>query len=996
MKIKTYSLSILIFLFFSLNLAVAQNTSSEVDSILYKNITSFTNNFFNGASFKSLTGYDKRDSTKIDTIITNPQEKLLEIYYNNRLAYAPIREDLITIIMDSVKSYLPAFYVGYAVELYSDNKKISEFIPNYERSQKSTYDRERIPSEKEVQIEQIVENKSKPYSTSAGLENKNISVWHSHGWYYESELDRWEWQRARLFQTVEDIYPMSFTLQYLVPMLENAGASVFLPRERDWQVNEVVVDNDASQNNSLYIEDLKHVKHSPPNAGFAIGNPPYVDENPFRLGSYKSFKSNKSGANSISWVPDIPENGFYAVYISYHASEENVDDANYIVYHEGGKTEFSVNQQIGGSTWIYLGNFKFKAGVDEQRSKLVLTSKSRKSKLNITADAVRFGGGMGNIERNGLISNKPRYQEGARYYLQYAGFPDTLVWKLQDSVVNDYNDDYQCRGEWLDYLIGSPSGPTKDRNAKGLGIPIDLSLGFHTDAGISKNDSVIGTLAIYSTTIDSSHFPSGLSKMASRDLSDLIQSQIVKDLRIKYDSSWVRRGLWDREYSEVWRPTVPSMLLELFSHQNFLDVRFGAEPQFRFDVSRAIYKGMLRFLSVQYDFDYVVQPLPVTHFQVLMNEKDGFTLSWDPKIDPLEPTASADKYIVYTRIGDGGFDNGQLIKSNTFSIKEIKKDLVYSFKVSAVNEGGESFPSEILSACIVSNEISKVVIVNGFDRIGTPAYVDQGNFAGFMDIVDQGVPFHSDIYTTGSQYDYDKNSPWLNDDSPGHGASYSDKEALVIPGNTFDFCYVHGKAIKNAGYSFVSVSDEAFIDKKPDFQNYPIMDYIAGEEKTSFYPKNDTTKLFEVYPEGLLEEFDIYLKSGGSLFISGAHIGTDIRDNDLAEKADSILQFKWRTNHASKLGEFSFVDTSFNEINKSFIFNTNFHPTIYTAEAADAIEPTGSLGKTILRYTENNMSAAVSYSGQYKLVAFGFPFETIINEKDREHIMAKILNFLKK
>ena len=34
--------------------------------------------------------------------------------------------------------------------------------------------------------------------------------------------------------------------------------------------------------------------------------------------------------------------------------------ANYTVFHEGGKTEFSVNQQIGGSTWIYLGKFKFR------------------------------------------------------------------------------------------------------------------------------------------------------------------------------------------------------------------------------------------------------------------------------------------------------------------------------------------------------------------------------------------------------------------------------------------------------------------------------------------------------------------------------------------------------------------------------------------------------------------------------------------------------------
>ena len=62
-------------------------------------------------------------------------------------------------------------------------------------------------------------------------------------------------------------------------------------------------------------------------------------------------------------------------------------------------------------------------------------------------------------------------------------------------------------------------------------------------------------------------------------------------------------------------PMFPAMLLELFSHQNFLDMRFGQEPMFRFHVSRAIYKGMLKFLHAQYGIEYVVQPLPVDHFQ---------------------------------------------------------------------------------------------------------------------------------------------------------------------------------------------------------------------------------------------------------------------------------------------------------------------------------------------------------------------------------------------
>ena len=72
--------------------------------------------------------------------------------------------------------------------------------------------------------------------------------------------------------------------------------------------------------------------------------------------------------------------------------------------------------------------------------------------------------------------------------------------------------------------------------------------------------------------------------------------------------------MWDKAYFEAHVPEVPAMLLELLSHQNFADMRYGLDPRFRFTVSRAIYKGILRFLAFQYKQDCVIQPLPVDHF----------------------------------------------------------------------------------------------------------------------------------------------------------------------------------------------------------------------------------------------------------------------------------------------------------------------------------------------------------------------------------------------
>src|SRR5690606_22402320 len=217
---------------------------------------------------------------------------------------------------------------------------------------------------------------------------------------------------------------------------------------------------------------------------------------------------------------------------------------------------------------------------------------------------------------------------------------------------------------------------------------LDLSLAFHTDAGIKGGDSTVGTFTIYRKRYieTKTYFPDNISRFANRDFADIVQTEIVNDIRAKYDSAWNRRWLWNSKYSEAARPNFPSMLLELLSHQNFTDTKFSLDPRFRFDVSRAIYKGMLKFLSAQYGFDYVVQPLPVTHFSAeFINEADVI-LKWIPQDDPLEETAIAEKYIVYIRKDDGGFDNGFIVDSNYVVIKNIEPGVIYSFKVSARSE----------------------------------------------------------------------------------------------------------------------------------------------------------------------------------------------------------------------------------------------------------------------------------------------------------------------
>ncbi|MBU0712279.1 N-acetylmuramoyl-L-alanine amidase [bacterium] len=943
---------------------------------------------------------------RVDSVLVNKQEKEIDVYYNWILGQVPYREENARQVYDALRKELGRRYRNYDLQIYSKKFPVEELVPNYYRSDIAKMDQTRMVQKTE-KTAPIVRNISNPWRPTAGLYQRNIALWHSHGWYYENKLNRWEWQRARVFQIVEDLFPMSFTVPYLIPMLENAGANVFVPRERDFQTKEIIVDNDSSRVGCDYIENLQDSSivfySGADSSGFAIGTPPYESgQNPFLQGTYRYFRADTIETAAVEFVPDIPETGNYAVTIAYKSLANSIDDVRYTVFHTGGKTEFLVNQKIGSGTWIHLGTFKFKAGKNPETGKVIVSNKSQNPDGIITVDAVRFGGGMGNISRNGQISGRPRYAEAARYYLQYAGMPDTLVYNLNGDSI-DYNDDYQCRGEWVNYLKGAPFGPTKNPDTKGLGIPVDLSLAFHTDAGKTRNDIVIGTLSIYNTDgADTTYqFPDGQSRLANRDLADILQTQIVDDIKVKYDPVWNRRALWDRGYSEVWRPNVPAVLLELLSHQNFLDMKFGNDPRFRFDVSRSIYKAFLRFIAAEYQTEYVVQPLPVDHFQALLVDKNSVRLKWRPTSDLLEPTAQADKYIVYTRIGDNGFDNGRLVNSNAVTFKYIKPGVIYSYKVTALNDGGESFPSEILSVCYMDSLKNPVLIVNGFDRIAPPATIETEKYLGFANFWDQGVPDGYDIGFIGEQYDFLDESRWLDDDSPGHGASYADSECKIVAGNTHDFVINHGKSIVTAGYSFVSVSDEAVMDGDLDITKYKVVDLIMGEEKLTDGPRPYLPKQFDVYPHGLQRKLAEYCQSGGNLFISGAYIATDpfiyVQDDSISIKfVKDNLKYCWRTNYAVKTGGVYSVEPAFMAFGESFQFNTELNSFIYAAEAPDAIEPVDSTAITILRYGENNTSAAVAYSGEHRVVAFGFPFETILNKADRDKVMRAVLTFFER
>ena len=930
--------------------------------------------------FGRYTTTAKISTPKLKSVDIDYERKTIAIHASESFAYQPFRPETVEAVYNQVKELLPGPVHYYRLTIFADGKPIEELIPNIYRNKKK--DKERMSLKTDYKDKAWVKNISRPNEISRGLQDRHIAIWQSHGNYFKNDKNEWGWQRPRLFCTTEDLFTQSFVLPYVIPMLENAGAIVYTPRERDTQKNEIIVDNDTP-NASLYLEVGSKKAHwaTAPIKGFAQKKAIYRDgENPFTDGTCRFIPTERKKKNKdqafAEWVPTLPAKGEYAVYVSYRTLPNSVNDARYLVFHNGGVTEFKVNQKIGGGTWVYLGTFEFDKGNNDY-GMVVLSNESSEHGV-VCADAVRFGGGMGNIERGGKTSGLPRYLEGARYSAQWAGMPYEVYAGRKGE--NDYADDINTRSNTINYLSG---GSVYNPQQPGLGIPLEMTMALHSDAGCSKTDELIGSLGIYTTDFNNGKLNTGIDRYASRDLADILLTQIQKDIYSSYNLSWTRRSMWNRNYSETRLPATPSTIIELLSHQNFADMQLGHDPNFKFTVGRAIYKGILQFVAGQHDKEYVVQPLPVSNFTIRFGKKKNtLELSWKGENDPQEPTAQPREYIVYTRIGYGGFDNGTLVSKTSHTVK-IEPGLVYSFKVTAVNRGGESFPSEILSAYKAKRERERVLIINGFDRVSGPAVINTFDKAGFDLEQDPGVPYLSNISFSGAQIGFDRAQAGKEGEG-SLGYSGSELEGMKIAGNTFDYPFSHGKAIQAAGkYSFVSCSDEAVENGTVTLEDYPVVDYILGMEKEDPVHK----VYYKTFSSAMQRIITSYCQSGGNLFVSGAYVGSDMSGTQgNREFTEKILKYGYQS---------SMTDKSSNRINglgRTITIPRAPNETSYAVPAPDCIVPVDT-AFPVFTYVPGNQSAGIAYKGNYRTFVLGFPFESIQSEADRATIMAGILGF---
>lgn len=804
------------------------------------------------------------------------------------------------------------------VLIYSDGYELGELLTMRFKSVPRMHTLSAVPP--------LVQNADRPFTPDHGMQGRHIALWGSHGWYYNNQLDRWLWQRAKLWTTVEDLYTSSYTMPYLVPMLENAGAVVIQPRERDTQTATVIVDTAAMR---------------------------------------------EQDGQTVAEVR-VPVQGEYAVYLWYTPNKQAQSRTDVTVHHLDRTTRYQVNMQMGAGTWVYIGKHAF---APEQTA--VVSIHAPKEYIK----AVRLGGGID------TLCGAPRWVEGASAYLPFAGIPDSIIDHTEGE--NTYINDFACRGKWVNYLLGgSPLAPKNE----GLRIPVDLSMAFHSDAGIRGGDTIIGTLMIYTNKDDDNlrELPLGDTRLHCRYLGDYVQTQIVEDMHALYTLGWTRRGLKNSGYAEARHPKVPSFLLELLSHQNMGDMRYGLDPKVKFTISRAIYKGMLKYLCTARGEKYVVQPLPVENVGVYAIRhtagKDSLRISWQAQNDPLEPTAKPAYYVLYTRetrmlhgrMTTGDWSNGKRVEKMHATLP-AERGVRYDVKIVAGNAGGISMPSAIYCAYIAPEDKGSVLIVNAFDRVDAPTFVSDSLYAGIA-LQSYAVADGYDISFIGEQYDYLRSSEWQSDDNCGWGACYSDKQFELTAGNTHDYPLQHGAILAAMGWSYSSCAAGALPDSTR-LAAYTLTDVILGKQRTTvpYAPEHRTDTMYQAFTPTLRSALKSYTRQGGALLISGMYLASEAAATKDADFVSGVLRCRLRGDHATRNGHVLFdaskLPAAHGELFPSAQIVMQPDPEIICCENPEGVMPCNG-AEAVARYADSGMSAGIAYKGDYRLLAFPFMLES--------------------
>ncbi len=387
------------------------------------------------------------------------------------------------------------------------------------------------------------------------------------------------------------------------------------------------------------------------------------------------------------------------------------------------------------------------------------------------------------------------------------------------------------------------------------------------------------------------------------------------------------------------------------------------DPKGRDQMGRSLYEAVLeyfRVVSSPQPADITLPSVP-TNVAVVSNAAGQVTVSWaaGPVSGGVAGTFgnAATGFRIYASTDGYGFDGGTFIGgglATSATLSGYNQAIPYYFKVVAVNAGGESKASEVLTA-LPSGGSKQVLVVNGFDR--------NDRFADFQ-------------YTS----------------LPPQNTGVSER-VWARYNNSFDYVVQHMTAIQAAkpGVHVASTSNESVINGTVNLNDYDTVIWILGTEST-------VDHTFDVTEQTKVTNF---INAGGNLFVSGSGIAYDL---DNQNNGRSFVQNTLGANYAAdSAGTYTatvnaggiFAGMSSVGFSNGASFS-NLDGQLYNVGSADVL--TAQAGSVAaLTYSGGTGGIAAiqkqGTGGAGSIVVFGFPFETITDATRRSQAMGKILEY---
>ena len=631
-----------------------------------------------------------------------------------------------------------------------------------------------------------------------------------HGWTWHTTTSLFYTQRPLTHGLVEDMGNVDQNTLFVDDVFR-AGATVVPLRPVGVQPVERVLDNSSPL---VRFQGPWHDSTSTLYFGTSYDPVPYR----FAIATLED-------SATARFTPTFPKADIYPVYVWARDGADRVLQT-YRVAHAGGVTEVQVDHRMVGKGWVYIGEYFFNQG----RSGFVeVTSRVDDPALAdgrhvVVADAVRFGNGMGDVNRGGGTSGWPREQEPASYWAERA--LGQGVAPLFDAV--------EGSGDQANN-VGTPPRMSAHMNRETSGTFFDrIYHGFHSNASGGR-----GVVGLFNQDAE---FRPDMQVEWAEKVARSINREMAAPGLLTDGMSWTeRRRLTDSHinFGEIRRDylnnEMTATISEVAFHDNADDAQLLRSPKIRMAFARAVYRAVGEFFA-EHDPsgpEFVLQPAAPRLLGVDVITSSSVLIRWDAPTTSALAGGEPRGFRVHHSQDGRGFDGGMEVTTGTRVRWEgLKAGEPHFFRVSAYNKGGVSRPSAVLGVATPTEEKSPIVLlVGGFTAMDESL----------------GLIQKADAYL-GSVY--------------GRGGAFARVvPRLMNPGTQIAQV---GRALAGAGYPFESCA---------------LADFESPKRQTG---KPDPSVVFVMMgrqPAGeinlsaaLLERLTQWVRDGGALVLSGTDV----------------------------------------------------------------------------------------------------------------------------